>query len=64
MLEANHWTEWGISDGGVGEGSEGAEKVCSPMGEATVPIGHVSKGAACEEGILPAIPILLLLLRK
>lgn len=25
MLEANHWTEHRVSNGGVGEGSEGAE---------------------------------------
>jgi hypothetical protein len=33
MLTANHWTEWGVPGGGVGEGTEGAEGVCNPMGE-------------------------------
>jgi hypothetical protein len=36
MLEANHWTEYGIHDGGVVEGTERAEEVCSPMGKAAV----------------------------
>ena len=36
MLSANHWTEHGVSNGGVGEGTEGAERVCSPMEGATV----------------------------
>jgi hypothetical protein len=31
MLAANHWTEHGVPDRGVGEGTEGAEEVCSPM---------------------------------
>jgi hypothetical protein len=35
MLTANHWTEHGIPDGGVGEGTEGAEGSCRPMREAT-----------------------------
>jgi hypothetical protein len=29
----------GVPDGGVGEGTEGAEGLCSPMEEATVSIG-------------------------
>jgi hypothetical protein len=32
MLAANHWTEHGFPDGGVGEGTKGAVGVCSPMG--------------------------------
>jgi hypothetical protein len=32
MFAANHWTERRVPDGGVGEGTEGAEEVCSPMG--------------------------------
>jgi hypothetical protein len=32
MLTAKHWTECGIPDGGVGEGTEGVGGVCSPMG--------------------------------
>jgi hypothetical protein len=31
MLAANHWTELGVPDRGVGEETEGAEEVCSPM---------------------------------
>ena len=31
MLAANHWTEHGFPDGGVGEGTKGAEGICSPM---------------------------------
>jgi hypothetical protein len=40
MLAANHWTACGVPDGGVGEGTEGAERVCSPMGGATVSTGQ------------------------
>ena len=36
MFSANHWTEYVVSDGGVGEGSEGAEVFCSPMEGAIV----------------------------
>ena len=36
MLEANHWTEHVIPGGGVGEETEGAEGVCSPVEGATV----------------------------
>lgn len=40
MLSANHWTECVVPDGGVGEGTEGAEGVCSPMEGATVSTGQ------------------------
>ena len=40
MLTANHWTEHRVPDGGVGEGTEGAEGVCSPMEGATVSTGQ------------------------
>jgi hypothetical protein len=40
MITANHWTESRILDGGVGEGTEGAEWVFSPMEEATVLTGQ------------------------
>lgn len=40
MLTANHWTERGVSSGGVGEGTEGAEGVCSNMVGATVSTGQ------------------------
>ena len=36
MLAANHWTESGVPDGGVGDGTKGAEEVCSPMEGASV----------------------------
>jgi hypothetical protein len=32
MLAAKQWTEHGVPDGGVRERTEGAERVCSPMG--------------------------------
>jgi hypothetical protein len=35
MLAANHWTEHRDPNGGVGEGTEGAEGVCSPVGRTT-----------------------------
>jgi hypothetical protein len=40
MLTANHWTECGVPDGRVGEETEGAEGVCSPMEGATVSTGQ------------------------
>ena len=42
MLTAKHWTEHGVPDGGAGEGTEGAEGVCSPMGgrQASVSTGQ------------------------
>ena len=33
MLTANHWTERRVPDGEVGEGTEGADRVCNPSGE-------------------------------
>jgi hypothetical protein len=37
----NHWTEHRVPDGGVGEGSEEAEGICSPVGRgATVSAGQ------------------------
>ena len=36
----SHWTELGVLDGGVGEGTEGAEGVCSPVWGATVSTGQ------------------------
>ena len=36
MLVANHWIEPGVLNGRVGEGTEGAEGICSPMEGATV----------------------------
>jgi hypothetical protein len=40
MLTANLWTEHRVPSGGVGEGTEGAEGVCSPIEGATVSTGH------------------------
>ena len=39
-LVANQWTECRVLDGGVGEGTEGAEWICSPMEGATVSTGQ------------------------
>jgi hypothetical protein len=36
MLAAKHWTGRGIPDGGVGEVTEGVERLSSPMEGATV----------------------------
>ena len=40
MPVANHWTECGVPDGGVEEGTEGAEVVCSPKWGTRVSIGQ------------------------
>jgi hypothetical protein len=40
MLTVNHCTEHGVLDGGVGEGTEGDEGVCSPIGGATVSVNQ------------------------
>ena len=36
MIAVNHWTEHRVPDGGVEEGTEGAEGVCIPMEGAMV----------------------------
>jgi hypothetical protein len=36
MLIANHWTEHGIPNEGVKERTEGAERVCRPIGGITI----------------------------
>jgi hypothetical protein len=36
MLAANHWTEGGVPNGGVRERTEGAERVCNPIGRTTI----------------------------
>ena len=41
MLAANYWTECRVPDGGVGEGTEEAEGVCSLMEGATVSTGQM-----------------------
>jgi hypothetical protein len=38
MLAAKDWTERRVCDGGVGEGTERAERVCNPVEGATVSI--------------------------
>ena len=40
MLKVNHWTEHGVPNGGVREGTEGAEGVCRPMERVTVSTGQ------------------------
>jgi hypothetical protein len=40
MPVANHWTECGVPDGGVEEGTEGIEVVCSRKGGARVSISQ------------------------
>jgi hypothetical protein len=41
MLTTNHWTERGVTDGGVGEGTEEGEGVCMPMERVTVSTGQI-----------------------
>ena len=36
MLTANHWTEHGVPNGGVREGTEGDVVVCNPIGRTTI----------------------------
>jgi hypothetical protein len=40
MLAANHWTGRRVPDGGVEEGTEGVEGVCSPVGGTTESSGQ------------------------
>ena len=40
MLVCNNWTEQVVPDAGSGERNDGAERVCSFMGGATVTIGQ------------------------
>ena len=40
MLAATYWSERGVPSGGVGEGTEGPEGICSPMEGATVSKGQ------------------------
>ena len=37
MLAANYWTERGVPNRGVSEGTEGIEGVCNPIGRTTIP---------------------------
>jgi len=43
MLIANHWTENGLSIGGVGEKIQGAEGACDPQ-KTTIPTNQSSQG--------------------
>jgi hypothetical protein len=36
MYSAKHGTDYGVPNGGVGEGIEGAEGVCNPIGRTTI----------------------------
>jgi hypothetical protein len=45
MLAAIHWTWHRVPDGGVGEGTEGAEGVCNLIGGATVSTGQTFRGS-------------------
>jgi hypothetical protein len=49
MLAAKHWTEQGGPDGGVGEWSERAEAVCSPMKGATESIGQTPQSSRGQD---------------
>ena len=42
MITANHWTEHGVLDRGIGEGTEGAKDIYSPMGGARVSTGQAT----------------------
>ena len=43
MLAANHWTEHCVHNGGVGEGSEGADPVCRLIQGATGSTGQTQE---------------------
>ena len=47
MLAANLWTEYEIPDGGVEEGTEGAEGICSPMEGSTMSTGQTPQSSQC-----------------
>jgi hypothetical protein len=36
MLVANHWSKYGVFNGGVKERTEGAEGVCNPIERTTI----------------------------
>jgi hypothetical protein len=44
MLTANHWTDSEVPNGGVEEGTEGAEGVCIPIGEQQCQPARLSVG--------------------
>jgi hypothetical protein len=41
MLTANHWTEHGVSNGGVRERTEGAEGTCNTIGRTTISTNQI-----------------------
>jgi len=43
MLAANHWTENGVPNVGVREGTEGAEGLCNPIGRKRIPTTKTSR---------------------
>jgi hypothetical protein len=45
MLTVIHWMELAVPDSRVGEVTEGVEKVCSPIGKATVSNSPTPSGA-------------------
>jgi hypothetical protein len=44
LLTASHWTEHGVPNGGVRERTEGAERVCNPIGRATISTNQSFQG--------------------
>ena len=42
MLIASHWTDHGVSSGGVRERTEGAEEVCNPIGRTKISTNQTS----------------------
>ena len=45
MLAANHWTEHGVLNGGVGRWCRGTEGVYSPMGRTTMLATHIPQNS-------------------
>jgi hypothetical protein len=45
MLEANHWTEHRVLNGGVIERTEGAEGVCNPIGRTTISTNQIPQSS-------------------
>jgi hypothetical protein len=40
MFTAKHWTECGVPNRGVREGTVGVERVCNPIGRTTISINQ------------------------
>ena len=43
MITVNHWTDHGVLDREIGEGTEGTKDIYSPMGGARVSIGQATR---------------------